>query len=537
MLRISMKESETSLTMQLHGRLSEEWAEEFRDVWLKTHELRRGKKCEIDLAGVTFIDEKGRSALDLALEEAAQLRAKGALTSYIVERLRAAHKKNGSPAKLLILLLLVVLPSAAPQQAEAQDPGILKLSMAEAVQTALRQNPQVQIGNIHLALSMQDRAIAASDLMPHAGARISESAVRGNSEALIGQKLPYFPKQMGPFQVFEAGGGVSSPVFDLTLWRKWQAAGHTVQGAGAQERGIREQITLLVVSQYLGCLRSKAALKASESRMELAEALYKQASDLQENGVGTGLDTLRANVQLQAEKQRRIFIETQLKTGLLGLARLLNLDSSRTIELTSDAFLESAAPAGTKLSLDEALTTRPEMEALKQKEAAVQSMRRAADDSRLPSIHASAAWAYQGLSLPSSIPVYEYRLTLNLPIFTGGRIRAERAKADLELKKTAQEKQEMRNQITLQVRVAEAEIEAAKNEVEVARLAVSLAKEEVAQARDRFQAGVANNLEVINAQNELARANENEINSLYRLSQARADLARATGQMEDLYSN
>ena len=86
------------------------------------------------------------------------------------------------------------------------------------------------------------------------------------------------------------------------------------------------------------------------------------------------------------------------------------------------------------------------------------------------------------------------------------------------------------------MKTAIAQLEAARNEVNVANLGVDLARQEVDQARDRFQAGVANNIEVITAQDELARANDNQIAALYRYNQARADLAHAAGQMEALYA-
>src|ERR1017187_8539800 len=108
--------------------------------------------------------------------------------------------------------------------------------------------------------------------------------------------------------------------------------------------------------------------------------------------------------------------------------------------------------------------------------------------------------------------------------------------ADLELRKVSQQEQEQRNQIALQVRTAIAQLAAARSEVDVANQGVGLANEEVTQARDRFQAGVANNIEVISAQDALARANDNQIVALYRYNQARADLARATGQMEAVYA-
>ena len=86
------------------------------------------------------------------------------------------------------------------------------------------------------------------------------------------------------------------------------------------------------------------------------------------------------------------------------------------------------------------------------------------------------------------------------------------------------------------MKTAIAQLDSARSEVEVANLGVDLARQEVEQARDRFQAGVANNIEVITAQDELARANDNQIAALYRYNQARADLAHATGQMEAIYA-
>ncbi len=123
-----------------------------------------------------------------------------------------------------------------------------------------------------------------------------------------------------------------------------------------------------------------------------------------------------------------------------------------------------------------------------------------------------------------------------MPVFTGGRIRAEITRADLELKKIVQQREDLRNQIALEVKTALAQLQAARNEVDVANLGVQLANEEVSQARDRFEAGVANNVEVIQAQDALARANDNQIAALYRYNQSRADLARAVGQMESVFT-
>jgi outer membrane protein TolC len=134
------------------------------------------------------------------------------------------------------------------------------------------------------------------------------------------------------------------------------------------------------------------------------------------------------------------------------------------------------------------------------------------------------------------IPTYTYSGSITMPLFTGGRIHAEIVRANLEIQRIERQQEDLRNSIALDVKTALINLGSARNEVQVADLGVQLSREEVDQARDRFKAGVANNIEVIQAQDSLARANDNQIAALYRFNQARADLARAIGQMERIYA-
>jgi outer membrane protein TolC len=145
-------------------------------------------------------------------------------------------------------------------------------------------------------------------------------------------------------------------------------------------------------------------------------------------------------------------------------------------------------------------------------------------------------WAYEGTKLNNGIPVYNYQASLDVPIFTGGRTKAEIVRSDLQLKVLHEQQSDLRNQIALDVKNALLNLRSARSQVEVSTLGVQLAKQEVEQSRDRFNAGVANNIEVIQAQDALARANDNEIAALYRFNQARADYARSIGQTEKVYA-
>jgi len=283
-------------------------------------------------------------------------------------------------------------------------------------------------------------------------------------------------------------------------------------------------------------MRASAAVSAAQSRVELAQALYDQASDLQKHGVGTGIDTLRANVELQNEKQRLLEAETQRKVALYGLVRLLNLDPHREVELADTPSFFETPEMDANQSVEQAFEDRPEMKALTARLHMAELARRGASEARLPTLNLYATQGQQGLSAPAAIPAYIYQATIDVPLYTGGKIRAEIAKADLEIKEVNKSREDLRNQIALEVKTAQAQLDSARNEVDVANLGVNLAKEEVTQARDRFQAGVANNIEVINAQDALARANDNQIAALYGYNQSRANLSHAIGRIEGLYS-
>jgi outer membrane protein TolC len=412
----------------------------------------------------------------------------------------------------------------------------LRLTLHEAVSIALRQNPEVAIANLNLAESQESRRIARAGLLPNASLRASEDVSRGSLAAVLGRDIPGFSTHYGPFWVIQAGPAVSAPLLDLTLWERWRASKETVSASTAQQTTAREQNAQLVVSEYLAGLRAEAAVSAAKSRVELAKALLDLAGDQQKNGVGIAIDTLRANVQYQNELQRYSEAETQRKVVLYGLARLLNVDPRQPLEVADAASFFETMPFSSPQTISEAYAQRPEMKAVEAHIRSAEFTKRAARGERLPRLAVNGSWSVEGLTPSTMIPAYQFGAALEVPLFTGGRIQAETATADLEIRKLEQAHRDLRNQIAQEVKTALAQLESARVQVDAANLGVSLAREEVTQARDRFRAGVTNNIEVITGQDELARANDNQIAALYSYNQARADLARAMGQVEVLYS-
>src|SRR5262249_15136880 len=159
-------------------------------------------------------------------------------------------------------------------------------------------------------------------------------------------------------------------------------------------------------------------VEASQSRVELAQALYDQAADLQKEGVGTGIDTLRANVELQNEKQRLIEAQADRERSLYALSRLLNLDPRQEIELADSlGFFDTPQPE-VNPSIDLALTSRQEWKSLDRQIKAAGLDKKASWEERLPSLHYSGSWSELGTSPSAVIPVYSYSGTVSVPLFT-----------------------------------------------------------------------------------------------------------------------
>jgi len=531
-VRITVRQDQTSWRLQLEGKLAAAWADEAAATWRSA--TLDGRALEVDVTGVTSVDGEGWALLRALHRAGARFIAKGVEMNALVREIDGRHSCTRSWRKVRTLALLALL--TVPPAAQAQDAQPLRLSLRDAVKMALQQNPQVAIANLNLAKSEEERNLARADLLPNVSFNASERVARANPESSFGLTIPGFPRAIGPFWAVDAGPSVSAPVFDLSLWHRWDAARYGVRAADADVISARERNAELVVSQYLGGLRAAADVEAARSRMNLAKALLDLATDLQKTGAGTGIDTLRANVEYQNERQRFAEAQSTLKIALYGLGRLLNIDPQRSIELADTASFFETPEFTSDGSLSRAYDARPELKSVAAQIQAATLERRAARDEHLPKVSVGGRWSLQGLTVDSSIPVYAFQANIDVPIFTGGRIEAQSAIADLEVKRLGQVQTDVRNQVALEVHSALAQLESARVEVEASRLGVSLATESVRQAQDRFRAGVANNIEVITAQNELARANDNQINALYRYNQSRADLARATGQMEALYT-
>jgi outer membrane protein len=422
---------------------------------------------------------------------------------------------------------------------EKQSVSSVPVTLKQAVQLALRHNPQVLIAKIAVNQSDQARAAALAELLPQADLAVGDAVIRFNVQSIIDLPsigLGPFPVRSGPYQSETGGAQFSQQLINLVLLRRYQIRRQGVTTARYDESAAREEVTTAVVTQYLSVLEAMANEAAVTARVALAQRLFDQAQRIEKNGVGTAIDTLRAQVELQNEKQRLIDARTQRSTAIYVLAELLDLPRREEPQPTDTMQYSNLPKFDRQQLISQALENRPEYKALLSRQRQAELSHKAAAEQRLPTFEFSGFYEYQARRLPVGEPGYTYAFTVKLPLWTSGRIRAEIAQAHLEEERVAEELQNLENTITRQVKTSLDQLEAARNAVDVANLGLKLAREEVARAERRFGAGVSTNIDVITAQDDLARADDNQIGALFRFNQARADLARAEGNAEGVYA-
>jgi len=437
-------------------------------------------------------------------------------------------------ATLLFVFLQALLPHGSPaQQPTPTPPTAVHLTLKDAVQLALKQNPQRVIAQILISESDRNSQIARSALLPQAGIAGLAALNQYNVQSIE----RHFPRAtLGPYQFIQAGPEYSQSVLNLPLIRGYQIGKEGARQARADEITTRENVVTAVVDQYLLILRALATRDAANVRVTLAQRLYDQAAELQKTGIGLNIDTVRANVELQNEKQNLIDAETLTHTTKYDLANLLDLPRDQELDVTDHLDFYDLPALEKETLLNQALASRPEIRSLNSQQRIAKLSSDSARDERLPKLDFSGFWYYQGAHFTDGIPAYNYSLSLEFPIFTGGRIRAEVAHAKLEEQRIAEIRRQVEAQIVDEVKSALDQLNSARNSVDVANLGYKLAEDEVAQAQRRFAAGVTTNVEVITAQDALARASDNQIAALFQFNLSRATLARATGEIETMYS-
>lgn len=411
---------------------------------------------------------------------------------------------------------------------------VLPLSFKDAIDRGLRNNLGLLLQSDTSLTAQGEKWKELSELLPHVSALVNQSVEQIDLAAEgFRFNFPGIPNVVGPIGVFQTGVYLTQSVFDYHAIQRKRGASYNERAAQYSLKNARELVILAVGNSYLVTLSGAARVATAQADVTTAQALYDKAADQQKAGVSPAIDTLRAHVELQTRQQELIVARNDYAKQKLTLARVIGLPPGQEFNLTTAAPYEPLATLPLEQDLQRAYASRPDYLAAAQQLRSAEEFRRAATAEHYPSLDIAGDYGAAGIRPGSSHGVFEVGATLNIPIFAGGRTHADVIEAEATLRQSRQQLENLRGQIDYEVRSARLDLNSAAEQVEVARSSVDLAKQTLEQAQDRFTAGVTDNLEVVQAQDALASAQETYISSLYSHNLAKISLAKSVGFAEE----
>jgi outer membrane protein TolC len=413
-------------------------------------------------------------------------------------------------------------------------PEVLQLSFKDALERGLRNNLGILLQSDMTLAARGEKWKELSALLPHLSASATQSATQLDFAALgFRFNVPGVPKVIGPIGIFDSGVYLSQSVFDYNAIQRTTGARQEERAAEHSYKNARELVVFAVSNAYLLTLSGAARVDTAQAEVQTAQALYDKATDQQRAGVSPAIDVLRAHVELQSQQQQLIVARNDYAKQKLQLARVIGLPPGQEFTLTTHAPYEPLATADLEEDLRQAYLARPDYLAAVLQVRAAEAQRRAATAQHYPTVDIAGDYGAAGVNVGNSHGVFQIGATLNIPITAGGKTHGDVLHAEAALRQSRQQLEDLRGQIDYEVRAARLDLAAAADQVEVARSSVELANQTLVQARDRFAAGVTDNLEVVEAQQALVAANESYISSLYAHNVAKIELAKAVGFAEE----
>ncbi len=440
--------------------------------------------------------------------------------------------------------------SPAPQQGDQTYQGSvpqgtasgtpIPLSLGDAINRALKANLGLLTSEQSSREVRAERLRALSSLLPTVNGQLSMTEQQLNLQALgflfsfpsgLGISIPHI---VGPYSYQAALANAAIPLFDYSSISNFRSSREEVKASTLSIKNARDLVVQAVGNAYLQIIADMARVSATQAEIDADYAVYMNAVHRHDAGTAIGIDVLRSQVELKQRQQTLVAVTNQFEKDKLTLGRIIGLPVGQQFTVADPSPSVPLEAMSLADALGKAYANRPDYQAAKARVLAAQFAVQGAKAERYPTLTASGFYGDEGLRLlTNSHGVFQAIGSIQFNIFDGGRIRADILQNEAELRNRRNEFENLRGQIDYDVRNALLDLKSAGDQVDVARSNVDLANQTLKQARDRFTAGVTNTVEVVQAQQTVADANENLISAQFQYNVAKVSLARSLGLAEE----
>jgi len=425
---------------------------------------------------------------------------------------------------------------------ERATPGSLPLSLDDAIGRGLQYNLQIKLDQenqrrVHgLVLEVENNLLPSMTVEASTSAEQIDLAALGFKPGAV--KVPGFNPNFPTIvkvDVTSAQVNLQQQLFNVPAYYLYRAAQKSDNVASLTTLNQRGTVALSVGTQYLRALADASQIDNARALLQADQVAFEQARASHQAGVGTNLDELRARVQLQTQQQALINAENTYAKDKIALNRLLGQPADQELTLTDTAPFAEFEMMPIEQAKAMAYEHRKDYLSLEAQKDVADRTLKAVRAERYPSIEFKGDYGVLGETTGLYHGVFSAMGKLSFPIFQEGQLRGEREVAQAQVTGLRQQIESLRVSIEQQIRAAMLDVQSSKDLVNVARSNVGLATQELQDATDRFQAGVSDNLPVVQAQATLADAQSRLIEALYQYNQSKLQLARNTGVVETQY--
>jgi outer membrane protein len=438
--------------------------------------------------------------------------------------------QDRSLSKYLVALLFA---AAASAQTAAAPSG---LTLAQAVEQALKNNLQAKLAQERTTESRAQRGIGLSALLPNVSGAAYQMNLTTNlaAEGLTSSVFPGIPAFIGPYNCFDARARMVQSLFNLASIRRYQATRYGVQLAERQRRLAEQQVTTATTLAYIEVLETGQSVAAAEANVQLARQLLDLATNQRNAGIATGLDVARAETRLARQQVQLAQARTNLDTARLNLLRMIGSPLGMQLSPADAMRFEPQPPLEAGEAIRQALGDRLELSVASEQLRIAETERKAAVGGWAPSVSAFGDYGSSGLKPnETDLPTRSIGVRIDVPIFDGGRTRSEVQAATSEVRQAEMQLSDLRAAVEKDVRQALDNLATREDQMRAAQKNLDLAQRELSLAQDRFRNGVADNIEVTTAQTALEDARQIAVSSLAQFNIARLNLFSALGRARD----
>jgi outer membrane protein TolC len=413
-----------------------------------------------------------------------------------------------------------------------------KLSLRDAIARGLSYNLGAANLNNTVRQAQGQSQVARSALLPNVSGYLAETLQQVNLAAEgVRFHIPVagftFPTIVGPYNNIDLRGNVSQAVVDLTALNNFRSSKDLYHAAQFSARDAQDQVVLAVCGAYLQIIATTERVKAAQAQLDTATALFQQTQQKRGVGLVAQIDVDRSEVEQLTQQQRVISLQTELSRQKIALARITGLPPSDAYDITDSVPFADAPSLTLDDAIHQALDRRADIKAAEAQVRAAERSLSAARDERLPSLSVNGNYGAIGTNPAQATATFSAAATLNIPVWQGGRTEGDVKVAQAALSQRQAELDDLKGQVEADVRNAYLEMQAATSQVKLAQRNLQVNKETLDLTRQRFEAGVTDNVEVVQAQESLTSAQLDQINSIFAHNVAKLSLARAIASAAD----